>query len=80
MKRKLFFLGIYRDWGFPKIRGTLLGVPIKRTMVFGGLHWGPPIWGDFLFKAELRLWLSGFQVKSALARHASRGLGLIGSS
>ena len=24
-------------WGFPKIRGTFLGVPIIRTIVFGGL-------------------------------------------
>ena len=30
-------------WGFPKIRGTILGVPIIRTIVFGGLYWGPPI-------------------------------------
>ena len=26
-------------WGFPKIRGTFLGVPIIGTIV---LHWGPP--------------------------------------
>ena len=30
-------------WGFPKIRGTILGVPIIRTIVFWGLYWGPPI-------------------------------------
>ena len=24
-------------WGFPKIRGTFLGVPIIRTIVFWGL-------------------------------------------
>ena len=29
--------------GFPKIRGTLLGVPIIRVIVFSDLHWGPPI-------------------------------------
>ena len=23
--------------------GTILGVPIIRTIVFGGLYWGPPI-------------------------------------
>ena len=23
-------------WGFPKIRGTIFGVPIVRTIVFGG--------------------------------------------
>ena len=30
-------------WGFPKIRGTFLGVPIIRIIVVGGLYWGPPI-------------------------------------
>ena len=30
-------------WGFPKIRGTILGVPIIRTIVFWSLYWGPPI-------------------------------------
>ena len=30
-------------WGFPKIRGTFLGVPIIRIVVFGGLCWGPLI-------------------------------------
>ena len=34
-------------WGFPKIRGTLLGVPIIRTIVFWGLHWGPHILGNY---------------------------------
>ena len=31
-------------WEFPKLRGTILGVPIIRTIVFWGLYWGPPIW------------------------------------
>ena len=35
--------------GFPKIRGTILGVPTIRTIVFLGLYWGPlfgnvPLW------------------------------------
>ena len=34
----IYLVGI---WGFPKIRSTLLGVPIIRTRVFGGLYWGP---------------------------------------
>ena len=25
-------------WGFPKIRGTILGIPIIRTFVLGGLY------------------------------------------
>ena len=29
--------------GVPKIRGTILGVPIIRTIIFWGLYWGPPI-------------------------------------
>ena len=28
-------------WGFPKIRGTFLGVPIVRTIVYWGLYWVP---------------------------------------
>ena len=34
-------------WGFPKIRGTFLGVPIIRTIVFWGPYWGPPILGNY---------------------------------
>ena len=34
-------------WGFPKIRGTILGVPIIRTIVFWGLYWGPLILGMY---------------------------------
>ena len=34
-------------WEFPKIRGTILGVPIIRTIVFWGLYWGPLILGNY---------------------------------
>ena len=34
-------------WEFPKIRGTIVGVPIIRTIVFGGLYWGPLILGNY---------------------------------
>ena len=34
-------------WGFPKIRGTFLGITIKRIIVFWGLCWGPPIYGNY---------------------------------
>ena len=34
-------------WGFPKIRGTFLGVPVTRIVVFGGPHWGTPILGNY---------------------------------
>ena len=29
-------------WGFPTTRGTILGVPIIRIIVFWGLYWGGP--------------------------------------
>ena len=31
-------------WGFPSIRGSFLGVPKIRTIVFGGLYWVPLYW------------------------------------
>ena len=34
-------------WEFPKIRGTILGVPILRIILFWGLYWGPPILGNY---------------------------------
>ena len=34
-------------WGFPKIRGTFLGVLIIRTIVFWGLYWDPLILGNY---------------------------------
>ena len=32
--------------GFPKIRGTFLGVPIIRIVVLGDLYWGLPFLGN----------------------------------
>ena len=40
------YLG-FRGLGFPKIRGTILRVPIIRTIVYWGLYWGPPILGNY---------------------------------
>ena len=41
-------LGLWRViCGFPKIRGTFLGVPIVRILVFWGLDWGPLILGNY---------------------------------
>ena len=34
-------------WGFPRIRGTILKVPIVRTRIFWGLRWGPLILGNY---------------------------------
>ena len=33
--------------GVPKIRGTILGVLITRTIVFWDLYWGPRILGNY---------------------------------
>ena len=33
-------------WGFPKIRGTILGVPIIRTIIFWGLIMGVPLFWE----------------------------------
>ena len=33
-----------RGW-FPKIRGTILGAQIIRTIVYWGLYWGPLVLG-----------------------------------
>ena len=38
-------MGIYG--GFPKIRGTLLGVPMIRILLSWGLYWGSPILGNY---------------------------------
>ena len=34
-------------WGLPKIRDTLWGVPIIRTIVYWGLYWGPLVLGNY---------------------------------
>ena len=50
--------GIYMRvpiWGFPKIRGTFLGVTIIRTIVFWGLCWGPLILGELPYLAIIHL-------------------------
>ena len=47
-------MGVSQDYRYPskgseeaKIRGTILGLPIVRIMVFGGLHWDPHIYGNY---------------------------------
>ena len=35
------YLGESPAWGFPKIRGTSLGLPITRILIFLGLCWAP---------------------------------------
>ena len=42
-----------RDMGrFPKLGDTILGVPITRTIVFGGLYWGPPDFGKLPYTSS----------------------------
>ena len=41
----------FQIWDFPKIRGTFLGVPIIRIIVFWGLCWGPLVLGNYHMKA-----------------------------
>ena len=45
-------------WGFTKIRGTILGVPILRSKVFGGLNLGPTILGNYHFPPRFLQWCS----------------------
>ena len=40
-------VAIERHMVVPKIRGTFLGIPIIRTMVFWGLYWGTSILGSY---------------------------------
>ena len=37
---------LQHKWGFPKIRGTILGVPRIRIRIYWGLYWGTPILGN----------------------------------
>ena len=45
-------------WGFPKIRGTFLGVPILRSIVFWGLCGGPLILGKYHLETMKKVALS----------------------
>ena len=37
------------------MRGTFLGVPMLRIIVFWGLYWGPLIWGKYhIYLGSLR--------------------------
>ena len=47
MKWKLGLYGGLLGFGFPKIRGPILGVPIIRIIVYWGLYWGPLIEGNY---------------------------------
>ena len=44
--------------GVPKIKGTVLGVPIIRIIVFWGLYWGSPCFGKLPHELQNCLFLS----------------------
>ena len=53
-------------WEFPKIRGTIWGVPILRIIVFWGLHWGPLILGNYHIRDYRVLGCEAAAMKSGL--------------
>ena len=62
-------------WGSPKIGGTLLGVPIIRTIVFWGLYWVPPILGNYHIKEPARICTAFLgHLKTGLAEHGDGAL------
>ena len=69
MSSRILLVPLIGDiWGFPKIRGTLLEVPIIRTIVFWGLHWGPPILGNYHMVPNSRYFTDGVRRSLALVR------------
>ena len=54
-------------WGFPKIRGTILGVPIIRIIVFWGLYWGPLVLGNYHLSGRVKC-IGGSLLKPAGGR------------
>ena len=61
-------------WVVPKIRGTFLGAPPIRTMVFGGLYWGPLILGNYHRRAAIRF-CPDFHACLQILTDAVRGAG-----
>ena len=41
-------------WGFPKIRGTILRVPILKILKSWGPYWGLPILGNYHIRMRVR--------------------------
>ena len=39
-------------WWFPKIKGTFLGVPLIRTIIYWGIYWGTLILGNYQIEKE----------------------------
>ena len=49
------FVYVYMG-GFPKIEDTILGVPIIRTIVFWGVHWGSLILGNYHIYKDIHVY------------------------
>ena len=47
---------VWGHMGFPKMRGTILEIPIIRIIVFGCLYWGPLILGNYHMGRMLVFW------------------------
>ena len=62
-------------WGFPQNRGTILGVPIIRIIIYWGLYWGPPILRNY--HLGFRVQVFGFQ-DSRVGRPQMQLLGALG--
>ena len=56
-------------WEFPKIRGTFLGVPIIRILVYWGLYWGPLIFGKLPYESEHYVGHLKMSYRACLAVH-----------
>ena len=63
-------------WGFPKIRGTSLGVPIIMTIISWCLYWGPPILGNYLLGRATFTFAAALASLRVQARFFSSGLGV----
>ena len=59
---------------FPKIRSTILGVPIIRTIVYWGLYWGPFILGNY----HLYLYMHAELLTLDPKLQVGQGIGLLG--
>ena len=51
--------------GFPKLGVAFLGVPIIRTIMFGGLYWGPPILGKYHMRQPIAVYNAVFEFRQA---------------
>ena len=50
----------FRAWVFPRMVGTLLGVPVVRSIAFWGLCWGSLILGNYLLVRNKHVYRHAF--------------------